>query len=466
MIAYETILKPEEFRAAITEWHDEPHLWLDTEVANWFTKTPRLSLLQVRNGSGRTWVVDVLQPQMQQVVEEDFVPQIMANRAVEKWAHYARFERKFLGQDRVINLNCTFEMARSIPYYRLPLRGLSLAALVEHFFKITLDKTFQKTDWGVRPLSSAQLEYAASDTEWCYRIYEKLRGIPRPPQVSKDDPAAIAGRYIELLGPLKSARTFRAGIRDAVKEYMISETIERLSRFELRNRTTHSTDLVTLVEFALLADPGEYFDLRVTLSEKLRSLLSPEVKEQIRLAAEMGVSQTFRGPRAPRSRETPTAPYNLNPRDVDGLTAEYEEAEHNVSELESERDELRQRMKLWMQAQSLGTWGDFSFSAPRERWKVDLHRLADVFMREAVQITFPQRLWLAFNESELERLIATGATKQTAVLRWLRRSPSFDLEVQRAHSFDEVQEAPFFDPEVQQSRDWGDASESGEEMNS
>jgi hypothetical protein len=42
----------------------------------------------------------------------------MANEQVEKWAHYARYERRFLGQDRVANLNCTFEVARTFPYSR------------------------------------------------------------------------------------------------------------------------------------------------------------------------------------------------------------------------------------------------------------------------------------------------------------------------------------------------------------
>jgi ribonuclease D len=196
MVAHETILEPQAFRTAIAAWRHEPQLWLDTEVADWSTRTPRLSLLQVRNASGRIWVVDVLEAQMRQAVDEDFVPQVMANQLVEKWAHYARFERRFLGQGRVANLNCTFEKARSIPYYRLPLRSLSLAALVEHFFVDKLDKTFQKTDWGIRPLSLAQLEYAASDTEWCFRIYNKLRTIPRPPNASEDDPAAITARYL------------------------------------------------------------------------------------------------------------------------------------------------------------------------------------------------------------------------------------------------------------------------------
>ena len=273
MLPYETILEPQAFHAAIAAWRGERRLWLDTEVADWRTNTPRLSLLQVGDDTGRIWVVDVLKPQMQQVVEGDFVPHIMADRGVEKWAHYARFERKFLGQDRVSNLNCTFELARSIPYYRLPLRSLSLAALVEHFFGVTLDKTFQKADWGEGSRSPAHLHYAASDIEWCRRIHDKLQGIPRPPQVSKDDPAVVAGRYVELLGPLKDARTSRTHIRDAVKEYMIRERINRFSRFELHNRTTQSTDLATLVEFARLVDPGGYYDLRVAFREQLRSQL-------------------------------------------------------------------------------------------------------------------------------------------------------------------------------------------------
>jgi len=45
--------------------------------------------------------VDVIEPNMRVVLEEEFIPQIMANDRIEKWAHYERFERKFLGQERV-----------------------------------------------------------------------------------------------------------------------------------------------------------------------------------------------------------------------------------------------------------------------------------------------------------------------------------------------------------------------------
>jgi ribonuclease D len=437
MVAHETILDPLAFRTAIAAWRHEPQLWLDTEIADWSTKTPRLSLLQVRNASGRIWVVDVLEGQMRRIVDEDFVPQVMADHLVEKWAHYARFERRFLGQDLVTNLNCTFEKARSIPYYRLPLRSLRLAALVEHFFRTKLDKTFQKDDWGVRPLSSAQLGYAASDTEWCFKVYDQLRSIPRPPDASEDDPDAIKVRYLALLGPLKDANAERSAIRDAVKDFMDRRKLLRFSRFVLQTRTTHSTDLATLIEFALAKDPGEYLDLDVSLTEQLRSLLGPNALAQIEHIAEIRTSQTFRGPRAPRSRDASPPTYVFNAEDVEGLTDDYETADHNVLLLGSERGELRERMKRWMEVRSLAAWDDFRFSPSGERWKVDLRALGGVLLtHQAIQITFPQRLWLAFRESDLQRLIAAGQSKQTSVLRWLPRAVSVGHDAQQSRDWD------------------------------
>jgi hypothetical protein len=353
LISYEQIVQPEKFRAAIAVWRQEPQLWIDTEVADWSTPSPRLSLLQVRTATGPNVVVDVLDGSMRQVLDEEFIPQVMANEQVEKWAHYARYERRFLGQDRVANLNCTFEMARAFAYYRLPLRGLSLAALVKHFFDRELDKTLQRADWGIRPLSHAHIEYAASDTEWCYRVYHNLQSIPRPPGPPEDDPALIRARYLELLIPLKKAQIVRTGIRDAVKQFMTGSGAHRLSRFLLDTRTTYSTDLRTLIEFALAQDPGARFDLGINLSAQQRSELGHDVEERIRPFAEIRSSQTFHSPHAPRLRDEPSYLYDLHPQDDERLTCDYETAEDKVSILDSERVELRDRMKGWLRFQGL-----------------------------------------------------------------------------------------------------------------
>jgi ribonuclease D len=284
-------------------------------VADWSTPSPRLSLLQVRTATGPNVVVDVIEGPMRQVLHEEFIPQVMANEQVEKWAHYARYERRFLGQNHVANLNCTFEMARTFPYYRLPLRSLSLAALVKHFFDQALDKTLQHADWGIRPLTDAHIEYAALDTEWCYKVYHNLRAIPRPPDAPKDDPALIRDCYIKVLVPLKKAQIVRTGIRDAVKEFMTGSGVHQLSRFILDTRTTYSTDLRTFIEFALAKDPGARFYLGINLSAQRRSELGSDVEERVRPFAEIRSSQTFHSPHAPRLCDQPPYLYDLNPED-------------------------------------------------------------------------------------------------------------------------------------------------------
>jgi hypothetical protein len=90
LASYEQIVQPEKFRAAIAVWRQEPQLWIDTEVADWSTPSPRLSLLQVRTATGPNVVVDVLEGSMRQVLHEEFIPQVMANDQVEKWAPMSR----------------------------------------------------------------------------------------------------------------------------------------------------------------------------------------------------------------------------------------------------------------------------------------------------------------------------------------------------------------------------------------
>ena len=99
-----------------------------------------------------------------------------------------------------------------------------------------------------------------------------------------------------------------------------------------------------------------------------------------------------------------------------------------------------------MYAQNLLAWGDFRFSTPRERWKADLRVLGGVpLSNEGIQIAFPHRLWLAFEDSDLERLIVAGQSNQTAVLRWIPRALSVSAD-------------------AQQSRDWEEDGEGGEEI--
>ena len=47
--------------------------------------------------------------------------------------------------------------------------------LVKRFLGCTIDKTLQFSDWEIRPLSDAQVEYAAFDVKYLYCLYPKLK---------------------------------------------------------------------------------------------------------------------------------------------------------------------------------------------------------------------------------------------------------------------------------------------------
>jgi ribonuclease D len=58
---------------------------------------------------------------------------------------------------------------------RLGRAGLGLSALVAQHFGVSLSKASQRSDWGRRPLSAAQLAYAALDTHFLLPLAEGLR---------------------------------------------------------------------------------------------------------------------------------------------------------------------------------------------------------------------------------------------------------------------------------------------------
>jgi hypothetical protein len=237
---------------------------------------------------------------------------------------------------------------------------------------------------------------------------------------------------------LKKAQVVRTGIRDAVKEYMIGNGVHRLSRFVLDTQTTYSTDLRMFIEFALEKDPGAQFDLGINLSAQQRSELGSDVEERIRPFAEIRSSQAFHSPHAPRLRDEPPYLYDLHPEDDDRLTRDYETAEDKVSTLDSERVELRDRMKAWLRFKELERWEQFVFSTRRERWKVDVRALQGVALSDdPIQIPFPQRLRLAFADSDIGTLIAAGRSRQSAVLRWLQRASSVGVDAQLSRDWHE-----------------------------
>ena len=51
-------------------------------------------------------------------------------------------------------------------------RDLVSELLIIEFLKIKIDKSFQFTDWSIRPLSKSKIDYAANDVNYLCDVYE------------------------------------------------------------------------------------------------------------------------------------------------------------------------------------------------------------------------------------------------------------------------------------------------------
>jgi DNA segregation ATPase FtsK/SpoIIIE, S-DNA-T family len=168
-----------KIRQAIAQLTTAKILWVDTEVADWNTSHPRLSLIQVlpdtNINQNSVFVLDVLN---QSGLVADFVSQIMANPKIEKVFHNANYDLKFLGKELAKNVTCTLKIAKKITKERLQVPNLQLKTLASKLCNIpNIDKQGQSSDWSRRPLTEKQLQYAKLDPVYLAHIHRHLLEI-------------------------------------------------------------------------------------------------------------------------------------------------------------------------------------------------------------------------------------------------------------------------------------------------
>ena len=166
-ISYRYLVDPVETREALSVFARQEIIGLDTETYfDYETRQYRLSLLQLAAPSGEMVVVDALAAGI------DEARVLVEDAAVMMAAHNARYDEGalqgagFAPQGFVD----TLKLARRA--LRLP--SFSLASVAANLCNLTLDKTFQQSDWRRRPLSREQLDYAALDAQIALRVYQEL----------------------------------------------------------------------------------------------------------------------------------------------------------------------------------------------------------------------------------------------------------------------------------------------------
>ena len=156
-----------ELEALFARFRGAPLLAVDTEAASFHRFTDRVYLLQV-SSRDETAVVDPL-------AVESLAPlaEALADPEVEIVFHDADYDLRLL--DREYGYRATRIFDTRIAAQLLNEPGVGLAALLEKYLGVRLDKRFQRADWSARPLSPEMLEYAASDTRHLPRLRDILK---------------------------------------------------------------------------------------------------------------------------------------------------------------------------------------------------------------------------------------------------------------------------------------------------
>jgi len=140
---------------------------LDTEGASFHRFVDRIYLLQLSTRA-LTAVIDPLavgRPERLGVVLED--------SRVEKVLHDADYDLRLLHQDYGWHARNVFDTR--IAAQLLGLTAFGLAALLDRYFGVRLDKKHQRADWSMRPLTPGMLDYAAQDTMYLLELRDRMR---------------------------------------------------------------------------------------------------------------------------------------------------------------------------------------------------------------------------------------------------------------------------------------------------
>jgi ribonuclease D len=160
---------PEGVREAAATCATASRIALDTEADSMHSYFHKVCLIQV-SANGDHVVIDPLA-----VDSDDLNPlwELVADPDLPVLMHGADYDIRILDRDygvRVAGLQDTQIMAQLLGEEKT-----GLAALLEKELGVTLDKKYQRADWGRRPLKTGQLAYAASDTAHLGDLVDTLR---------------------------------------------------------------------------------------------------------------------------------------------------------------------------------------------------------------------------------------------------------------------------------------------------
>jgi ribonuclease D len=286
-------------------------LALDTEGASFHRFVDRIYLLQLTTPT-RSAIIDPL--------GIDALPglgEMLEDADVEVIFHDADYDLRLLHQDYGWHVRNIFDTR--IAAQILGIRAFGLAALLERYFGLKLEKKHQRADWSMRPLTEDMLTYAAQDTEhlielrsrmraelealgrwsWAAEEFERLEG-------TQWDPGEDDGAFLRMKGARDLSRRELAVLREIVSW---RDSVAR----ELDRATFRVMSNEVLLEVARAGDATR--ETLAAIRGMPRSLLERrggELIDAVRRGLSIPEEGLPRFPRAPRFERDPDFDENVS----------------------------------------------------------------------------------------------------------------------------------------------------------
>jgi len=133
----------------------EKTIAIDLEADSMFHFKEKVCLIQVAS-KNRSIVIDPLK-----IKDLSSLKSLFAGYDIQKIFHGADYDVRSLYRDFNIEINNLFDTELACRF--LGIKETGLEAVLKKFFKINLDKKYQKKDWSKRPLPQEMIDYAARD---------------------------------------------------------------------------------------------------------------------------------------------------------------------------------------------------------------------------------------------------------------------------------------------------------------
>jgi ribonuclease D len=177
----------ETFQEMLAHLKTQPDIAIDTESNSLYVYQERVCLIQISTAE-KDYLIDTLvMPGL------DGLAPLFADPKIQKVFHAGDYDLATLKRDYGFEFVNLFDTMLAATALAEP--SIGLAALLEKYLGVVMEKKYQRADWGKRPLSSEMLLYAQSDSHYLLDLRDilikKLKDANRLDSVLEDS-AAVA----------------------------------------------------------------------------------------------------------------------------------------------------------------------------------------------------------------------------------------------------------------------------------